>query len=155
MTTRSLKHIPSPLERMNGWLERNRKTRAPPAVQRPTPPKRAAPAIHDQQEQRRSPRALRVPLGQPAQWTIGKLRQSDEVQDINLRGLSIACGQSIPLHTTVKLFVPIPSGLGQRQSICFLEAAVMWLRRGRMGVKFLNTPSESLQTLQDYIAQAG
>lgn len=98
-------------------------------------------------------RHKRAPLARRVQFVHGSRVHSLPLKDISEGGLCLEGPARLPRKQRIKLFIPVPQP-GSKDKLSVLWGEVVWAGEGRVGMRFVDPPLESLLQLRSYIQLA-
>lgn len=96
----------------------------------------------------------RAALDRQVQFYCNSRLLTAQGADISEGGLRLEGSfPGLSVGDVVKLFVPVPQGRAKGR-LCLLEGRVVWRQLGRVGVRFLDPPLESMLQVRDFVRLA-
>jgi len=95
----------------------------------------------------------RVAFGKRVQWLADEERYSGDILDISESGVRLTCDRPVPLHTRIKIFIPLAVGHEARMQMYLLEAVVVRVDEGEIGILFVDLPLEVLVLIRDMVVR--
>ncbi len=97
----------------------------------------------------------RTQISARMQFQHGNTLHTGSLIDLSGGGLQLSCVDPPPLHSKVRLFVPIPKANSQRDRLCLAAGNVSWTSKNRAGIKFGELPDETRAVLNEFVRSSG